>query len=78
MVYSGLYYFNARWYDPKLGRFTTEDPARDGINWFIYCLNNPLRWIDPTGIIFKAPSVVISQSDQRWKKSFLGGLPNYD
>ena len=45
-----LYYFNARWYDATLGRFVTEDPARDGINWFVYAYNNPLRWIDPTGL----------------------------
>ena len=47
---TGLYYFNARWYDPKLGKFITEDPARDGINWYVYVLNNPLRFIDPTGL----------------------------
>ncbi len=46
-----LYYFNARWYDPKTGRFTTEDPIRDGINWFVYASNNPLRFVDPTGLI---------------------------
>ena len=39
---TGLYYFNARWYDPTLGRFITEDPARDGGNWFAYCGNNPM------------------------------------
>ncbi|MBE3575999.1 MAG: hypothetical protein IMW99_11245 [Firmicutes bacterium] len=22
---SGLYYYNARWYDPELGRFVSED-----------------------------------------------------
>ncbi len=32
---SGLYYFNARWYDPKTEGFTTEDPIRDGVNWFV-------------------------------------------
>ena len=37
---TGLYYFNARWYDPTLGRFITEDPARDGGNWFAYVGNN--------------------------------------
>lgn len=47
---TGLYYFNARWYDPNLGRFTTEDPIRAGTNWFIYCNNNPLMFIDPTGL----------------------------
>ena len=47
---SGLYYFNARWYDADLGRFTTEDPARDGVNWYIYVSNNPLRFVDPSGL----------------------------
>ena len=48
---TGLYYFNARWYDPQLGRFTSEDPARDGMNWYVYVRNNPLRFIDPNGLI---------------------------
>ena len=47
---SGLYYFNARWYDCELGRFTTQDPARDGVNWWAYCQNNPLKFVDPTGM----------------------------
>jgi RHS repeat-associated protein len=47
-----LYYFNARWYDPELGRFISEDPAKDGSNWYIYCGNNPLVFIDPTGLDF--------------------------
>jgi len=51
MNYSGQYYFNARWYDPKLGRFMTEDPIKDGLNWYIYANNNPLRFVDPTGLV---------------------------
>ena len=47
---TGQYYYNARWYDPNLGRFTTEDPIRDGLNWYIYANNNPLRFVDPTGL----------------------------
>ena len=47
---TGLYHFNARWYDPDLGRFITEDPIKDGTNWYIYANNNPLRFIDPTGL----------------------------
>ena len=48
---TGLYYFNARWYDAGIGRFITEDPARDGGNWYAYVANNPLRYVDPTGFI---------------------------
>jgi RHS repeat-associated protein len=47
---ASLYYSNARWYDPQIGRFTTEDPARDGANWYAYCGNNPLAFVDPTGL----------------------------
>ncbi|TCL70684.1 RHS repeat-associated protein [Hydrogenispora ethanolica] len=46
-----LYYFNARWYDPELGRFVAEDPARDGTNWYVYGVNNPLINTDSTGMI---------------------------
>ena len=27
-----------------------EHPARDGVNWYAYVGNNPLRWIDPIGL----------------------------
>jgi len=47
---TGLYYFNARWYDPELGRFLNSDPARSGINWFAYVDNNPMSRIDPNGL----------------------------
>ncbi|MBP3562188.1 MAG: RHS domain-containing protein [Treponema sp.] len=46
---TGLYYFNARWYDCELGRFTTQDPARDGVNWWAYCGGNPITFVDPDG-----------------------------
>ena len=47
---AGLYYFNARWYDPSIGRFISEDPVKDGLNWFVYVGNNPLVYVDPTGL----------------------------
>lgn len=33
-----------------MGRFITEDPIKDGSNYYIYCQNNPLTRIDPTGL----------------------------
>ena len=48
---SGLYYYRARYYDPELGRFISEDPIgfRGGINFYAYVGNNPLINNDPSG-----------------------------
>jgi RHS repeat-associated protein len=45
-----LYYAQARFYDASAHRFTTEDPARDGGNWYVYCGDNPLIYVDPWGL----------------------------
>ena len=39
----------ARYYDPVTGRFASEDPARDGVNWFVYCANDPVNKADENG-----------------------------
>ncbi|MFH1824222.1 MAG: RHS repeat-associated core domain-containing protein [Candidatus Firestonebacteria bacterium] len=48
---SGLYYYRTRYYDPKIGRFTSRDTLKvlDASNQYVYVLNNPLRWTDPEG-----------------------------
>ncbi len=45
----GLVYMRARWMDPVTGRFLSEDPARDGANWFGYCGGDPVNAVDPSG-----------------------------
>ena len=52
-----LYYFAARYYAPYIGRFVSRDPAGDGVNWYIYTENNPLKYIDPSGMILLTPTV---------------------
>ncbi len=47
---SGLVYLRARMYDPQTGRFINEDPAHDGLNWYVYCGNNPVNLTDPWGL----------------------------
>jgi uncharacterized protein RhaS with RHS repeats len=44
-----LIYFNARYYDPLTGRFLTEDPSRQGVNWYAYCGDNPINRVDMNG-----------------------------
>jgi len=51
---TGLYYVRARWYDPDIGRFLSEDPLGFGagdVNLYAYVGNNPLSGNDPTGEI---------------------------
>ncbi len=49
---SGLYYNRARYYDPQLGRFISEDPAGvfGGLNLYIYSANDPINAYDPSGL----------------------------
>ena len=50
---SGLYYYRARYYDPELGRFITEDPLGFGAgdaNFYAYVGNNPINANDPRGL----------------------------
>jgi len=46
---SGLIYMRARYYEPSTGRFLSEDPARDGANWYVYCWNEPVGRADYSG-----------------------------
>ena len=46
---TGLYYLRARYYDPTTGRFTQQDPAEDGYNWYIYGNQNPVMFVDSSG-----------------------------
>ncbi len=49
---SELDYFGARYYDSKIFRWLTVDPLADkysGWSSYNYCINNPMRYIDPDG-----------------------------
>jgi len=50
--YTGLMFYRARFYDPQIGRFISEDPIgfAGGINLFDYVKSNPVLYRDPTGL----------------------------
>ena len=47
---TGLYFYRARYYDPSIGRFISEDPLRSAWSAYDYCLNDPINMIDPFGL----------------------------
>jgi len=55
---TGLYYYNARYYNPVLGRFINADtivpdPTNpQSLNRYSYVINNPLVYTDPSGHAF--------------------------
>jgi len=48
---TGLYFYRARYYDPVLKRFISEDPigTAGGVNLYAYVEGNPINMVDPTG-----------------------------
>ena len=61
---SGLMLLGHRYYDASTGRFLTRDPIKDGRNWYAYCGNNPLRFVDPQGLSVAAalPAAALAAS----------------
>lgn len=60
----GLWYYKARIYSPKLGRFLQTDPIgyQDGMNWYNYVGSDPVNFSDPMGL--GAGDIVVTG----WKK----------
>ncbi|MCI0711837.1 MAG: RHS repeat-associated core domain-containing protein [Chloroflexi bacterium] len=53
---SGLYFLRARYYDPAIGRFLSQDPYPVNmgnpveLNRYVYTANNPVNFADPSGL----------------------------
>lgn len=47
-----VYYYRARYYDYKMGRFISRDPIgyADNVNLYAYVGNNPMSFVDPLGL----------------------------
>jgi RHS repeat-associated protein len=54
---TNLYFYRARYYDPQVGRFLTEDPSgfQAGSNFYRYVRNRPTAAIDPSGQVDVVP-----------------------
>lgn len=47
---SGMVYLRNRYYNSTTGRFISEDPIKDGVNWYVYAEDNPVNMWDPNGL----------------------------
>ncbi|MBS0184287.1 MAG: RHS repeat protein [Nitrospira sp.] len=69
---TGLAYYRARYYHPRLQRFMTEDPigfAGRDVNLYAYVLNNPTRFVDPLRLCWFRPPTddyVVGREDSRF------------
>ena len=67
-------YLRNRYYDTATGRFITEDPVKDGLNWYSYCSGNPILLVDPLGlehIVVSASEYNGSLFNRRYKYNFI-------
>jgi RHS repeat-associated protein len=61
---NGLYYMNARYYDPSLGRFLSEDPLGFGggdLTLYSYAGNNPVVFVDPSGLCSQGSGTYLNE-----------------
>jgi RHS repeat-associated protein len=76
-IETGLDYFGARYYGSTLGRFTSPDPVLSSgkslqpqsWNRYSYCLNDPLKYVDPNGLIWQMQTTVkdnVSTTTYKW------------
>lgn len=71
---TGLQYLRARWYDPSIGRFISEDTYEGDVtnpltlNLYTYVHNNPLIYVDPSG------NRIVVVGDDEYKKQVLSDL----
>jgi RHS repeat-associated protein len=66
---SGLYYYRARYYHPRLQRFISEDPSEFSawdINLYAYVKNSPLSFVDPLGLQSLPPPPGIPGGPWQW------------
>ncbi len=55
---TGLYFYRARYYNPQLQRFISEDPLgflANSVNFYEYAYDNPTNFTDPSGLQVMAP-----------------------
>ena len=67
---TGTIYLRMRYYIPHLGRFLTEDPIKDGLNWYTYVNGNPVNFVDSSGLV----PILLDYIRDKYNNEFGGGF----
>src|SRR5690554_6532323 len=62
---TGMYYYGARYYDPRISIFVSVDPLAEKYpDWtpYHYVHNNPVNMIDPTGM--EADHIIVNENNE--------------
>ena len=79
---TGIYYYNARYYDPEDGRFVSQDTYRgttknpSSLHLYTYCYNNPIGNTDPSG--HWVYSIGVEAQAAAFVGGYIGGAVNID
>jgi len=73
---TGLHYNYFRYYNPQTGRYITPDPIglEGGINLWPYTANNPVNWIDPSGLLNPTKAIAALANAANAGRLYAGGL----
>ena len=81
-----LYYYRSRYYDAKIGKFTSRDPLLyvDGPNVYTYVNNNPVNYVDQWGLSSKGlypdhwSPAVMTEANIPWYEQLYLNIKHYD
>ena len=73
---TGLYYYGARYYDPRTSVWISVDPLAEkypNVGSYVYCFNNPVKFFDPDGkaIFYSRTGVYLGDNGADDKKVYL-------
>ncbi len=63
---TGLYYYGARYYDPRTSIWISTDPLQEkypNISTYAYTFQNPVKFIDPDGMQVTDPPIKVTNSE---------------